>query len=117
MRKMTESATKDTKLIEVDAIGYFSKIIKSGTIIKRLEENQVVCTTCEGTALVLENNGQYISSCQNCFGGVIKLCEYCQSEMSRGTSSLWHGCNEANQERLKRDLKKEKEKYIKAIKI
>lgn len=119
--------------ITIDPIPHLIKITGKG-LIKDLQENQIICYTCEGTGLALEQSmyalrdegdpnteerfpyrKQYIVSCDKCVSGVISLCKHCQHPLQRYSKRC--DCDGYNNEIRLKEAKEENERYEKALKI
>jgi hypothetical protein len=128
---MVESTFKKPERVVVDALGYLSEVLKDG-IKKDLQDHQKLCPTCKGTGLMITNqvyglsndpdkskhfpySNQYIVSCNHCYSGVINLCEYCDNELPRFSANC--NCDKYKSAQYTLQLKKEKERWEKAIKL
>ena len=80
------------------------KNILPDTLEKDLQNNESICPVCRGLGVVLDNNvygikgdtseaakksmfpynHQAIKFCPNCYNGVIRLCEYCGKQITKG---------------------------------
>lgn len=85
----------------------------------KLKENETLCPECKGLRFILvesETNG-YIESCRRCYTGILTICNHCGTPIKND----WCHCKDASDERsMKLQLeqaKKDKEKFLKAIKI
>lgn len=123
---------KKPERIEINAIPYFNKLLRNG-IIKDLQDGEQICPVCQGTGLALDDqiyglsndpdktvghfpyHKQYIASCQNCYGGVIKTCRHCGEPFDRKRYQC--ECDGAKAERILKKDQAEAEKYEKSDKL
>lgn len=80
-------------------------------LIKDLQEDEEVCTVCNGIGLKIVDNRyglsdeksanpfpykqQSITSCHNCYNGVVNLCPHCKKILGRGSRCDCEGYMEA----------------------
>lgn len=132
MCKITKQEFIKPKRVVVDALKYLSEVLKNG-IEKDLQENQILCSVCNGTGLAITNipyglsndpnkttghfpyKNQYISSCNNCYSGVVDLCNYCENPLDRRNTRC--GCVGLVDAKNKERLQKQQLEWDKAIKI
>lgn len=92
------------KHVSIDVSEEIKKILPE-TLEKDLQENEEICSVCNGLGVVLDNNvygikgdtseaakksrfpynHQAIKFCPNCFNGVIRLCQYCGKQIQKGS--------------------------------
>lgn len=103
--------------------------IRNGTLIKDLQENEVVCEECQGSGLAIANNvyglkgerglnykKQTIISCQSCYNGVRTMCEFCGELLERGYTKQCV-CEGYKEYRREEEEKTESVNFNKAIKM
>lgn len=115
----------------IDAIPYFKEIMGKG-IIKDLQDDEIICPVCHGTGLAIDDNvyglkndpdksawfpykHQSITSCRNCYNGVLKTCKHCGKVLNR--TQYRCECDGSKAERQAEQDKKEQERFDKAIKM
>lgn len=113
----------------IDAIPYLTEILGNG-IIKDLQDDEEICPICYGTGLAISNNvyglknnpnksehfpykHQSISSCVNCYNGVVKKCQYCGKLLDRRTYQC--NCEESQKVREQERINKANEVEQKRI--
>lgn len=123
---------KKPERVVIEVMPYIEGLLKNG-IIKDLQEDERICPVCQGTGLAmsdqvygLSNDPEktvgrfpyrkgYISNCQNCYGGVIKVCQHCGEPIGR--KSYQCECDGAKAERLQKSVQTESEKFKESIKL
>jgi len=123
---------KKPERIVIDAMPYIEGLLKTG-IIKDLQEDERICPVCQGTGLAMSDDvyglsndpdktvgsfpyhKEYIASCQNCYGGVIKVCRHCGEALNRKDYQC--ECDGAKVERLQKAVQAETEKFEKSSKL
>jgi len=115
----------------IDAIPYLTEIMGDG-LVKDLQEDEIICPICHGTGLAADNNRyglsndpnktehfpykhQSISSCQNCYNGVLKVCPHCGKVLTRRDYQC--NCDGVKAEKRNKEIAKEKEVFDKSIKL
>lgn len=102
------------------------------TLIKDLHDNEDICPICHGTGLCIRDNPyglsndpekkfnqfpykhQSITSCPNCYNGVVRYCPDCGKQLSRMRTIC--DCEAAQQRRQQEEDRKEQELFDKAEK-
>lgn len=102
------------------------------TLIKDLHDNEDICPVCHGTGLCIRDNPyglsddpdkqlghfpykhQSISSCPNCYNGVVRYCPDCGKQLPRSRTIC--DCEAVQQRRLQEAARKEQELIDKAEK-
>lgn len=106
------------------------------TLEKDLQDNEEICSVCNGLGIVVDNNiygikgdaseaakksmfpynHQAIKFCSNCFNGVIRLCRYCGKQIPKG--SIDHcNCEQYKQKEEEERRIKYQEKISKAKEV
>lgn len=101
-------------------------------MIKDLHDNEDICPICHGTGLCIRDNPyglsndpekkfnqfpykhQSITSCPNCYNGVVRYCPDCGKQLSRMRTIC--DCEAAQQRRQQEEDRKEQELFDKAEK-
>lgn len=99
---------------------------------KDLQENEVICSSCNGTGVQVTDNkfgikedknkhsamfpykNQSITFCQHCFNGVQKKCKHCNQLLGRNSHC---DCDDAKKERKEKQRLKELKLWEKANKV
>lgn len=107
--------------------------VKGFTLVKDLQEDERLCTTCHGAGLMIRNypyglsgerrtdgklfpyNKPHIGHCPDCYVGVQTLCQHCDKPMLK--SRLTCECPAAKAGRDAEDARKLQEKADKATKL
>ena len=102
------------------------------TLIKDLHDNEEICPICHGTGLCIRDNPyglsndpekkfnqfpykhQSITSCPNCYNGVVRYCPDCGKQLSRMRTIC--DCEAAQQRRQQEEDRKEQELFDKTEK-
>lgn len=102
------------------------------TLQKDLNENEVVCTHCKGSGLVIGKNAfglsgerkgynlypykkEVIQGCPNCYNGVQKVCKHCSNTMLR--SKYQCDCEGSKREIDKKYFEMSEKKWNDSVKI
>jgi len=116
----------------IDTIPIFPR-----TLEKDLQENEVICETCKGLGVIVDNNPYYLKEegsdlnnlfpykkqsirfCPDCYNGVRRVCKFCGKPGDRGYiyPEDHCDCEGAKKFRAQKELKCILERYKKAKKI
>ena len=85
--------------ISIDVSEEIKRILPR-TLEKNLRDNEIICPLCRGVGIIKRNQGfgeykngsridwydnEYFAWCPNCYFGVVKTCEYCGKQLSKGS--------------------------------